>query len=228
MGPTDFPDNLIRDLAEFDRLARDGIALVPPREVIANFVRLQRAIVGWKQDALASLAGVSLSTIQRIERAEAVSDERLERVAAALHQKPGAFTAPRVPLTTEMAKDKLEQFASPFMKRRWAPVRPLRTQPQIAELARADLYLIDGARIGEEHHDEIEALRETLDFVSFILVEEDAIARANRREPIKRRELYATVLNLVRTIEKGHGPLRWLGSTQPTQARKFCRRSALR
>ena len=88
-------------------------------------------MVGWKQDALASIAGVSLSTIQRIERAEEVSAESLERVAAALHQKPGAFTAPRVPLTAEVLKEKLEQFILPFKSRQWVPAQPLRTQPQV-------------------------------------------------------------------------------------------------
>jgi transcriptional regulator with XRE-family HTH domain len=124
MGPTDLPDTLIRDLTEFDRLVRDGIALVPPREFIANFVRFQRAMVGWKQDALAALAGVSLSTIQRIERAEEVSNQSLDRVAAALHQKPGAFTAPRVPLSAEALKEKVDESILPFMDRQWVPVRP--------------------------------------------------------------------------------------------------------
>jgi transcriptional regulator with XRE-family HTH domain len=182
--------------------ARDGIALAPPRDIIANFVRFQRAVVGWKQDALASIAGLSLSTIQRIERAEEVSAESLERVAAALHQKPGAFTAPRVPLTVEALKEKLEQFTLPFESRQWVTVRPLRTQPQIAELAQSDLYLIDDGRIDDECHGEVAALQETLDFVSFVLVEEDAIVHSRPRKPIKRRELYATVLDLVQTIEK--------------------------
>jgi hypothetical protein len=62
--------------------------------------------------------------------------------------------------------------------------------------------LIDAGRIGNEHNDEVEALRENLDFVSFLLEEEDAIARAHRREQVKRCELYAMVLDQVRTIER--------------------------
>lgn len=49
-----------------------GVAQVPSPEMIAFFVRFVRALRQWKKSTLASFAGVSLSTVERVERAERV------------------------------------------------------------------------------------------------------------------------------------------------------------
>jgi transcriptional regulator with XRE-family HTH domain len=184
------------DLAEQEGLGTDDVPRVPPRDFVANFVRMQRAMVGWKQDALASFAGVSLSTVQRIERGQQVCDASLDRVAVALYQKPGAFTEPRIPLHDEKLQHKVEECVTPFNDQLWVPVRPLRTQPQVAELVRTDLSLIDGGRLGEAYDEEIAAFRESLGCVGFILAteNENSIVHDDHREPVKRRNLYAMIL----------------------------------
>ena len=99
MESQDLFEETAEDWIEFDRLAREGISCVPPPKFLAAFVRLQRGILDWKQDTLASFAGVSLSTVQRIEGGERVRLQNLDKVAVALGYKPGDFTEPRVPLS---------------------------------------------------------------------------------------------------------------------------------
>jgi DNA-binding XRE family transcriptional regulator len=102
-------ETLAQQYEETDRMAREGIAHVPSPATIGAYVRLQREMAGWKQQALAYLADVSLSTIERIERGEAVLAESLDRVAAALHLPPGSFTRARVPLGIEPAASALAE-----------------------------------------------------------------------------------------------------------------------
>ena len=70
---------------------------MPSLESIAFYVLVQRGFWGWKQEALAAMTGVSLSTVERVERGEVVASESLNRIAVALRQPPGAFTTPRIP-----------------------------------------------------------------------------------------------------------------------------------
>ncbi len=205
MVSKDLPDEMMRELIELDRLARLGIPYVPPSESVAGFVRMQRGLVGRKQNALASFAEVSLSTVQRIERGDPVSAKSLDQVAMALVQEPGAFTKPRVPLTLEEQERKLEEWLDPFEDLTPVSVRPLRTQPQIAELARCKFRLIDDARLGDAYQDDIAALNETLDFLSFAFEVEkkESIHHFTPRwKPIKRRHIYTMVLDQVRGIER--------------------------
>ena len=74
------------DLSDWEEMAEQGVACVPPPKVIADFVRWSRQVLQWKKETLASFASVSLSTVERIERGERVSSESLDRVAAALKQ----------------------------------------------------------------------------------------------------------------------------------------------
>jgi transcriptional regulator with XRE-family HTH domain len=186
-----------------DRLARAGILCVPPPETIAHIVKLNRGMLGCKQEALASMAGVSLSTVERIERGEKVSPESLDRVACVLGYKVGDFTAPRVPLTVEQMASRFADAGAPFLDNEPVPVRHLRTQPQIAALARTQLYLLDGARLGEGYDDEMAALRELLDFVVFILQsDDDRSSPIIRSEPVSRRKLYTMTLDLIADIER--------------------------
>lgn len=196
-------DAAAREGAEMDRLARSGIVDIPGPATIAVFVRLQRGIMGWKRGTLAGFADVSLSTIERVERGETVSADSLDRVAAALHQPPGAFTAPRLLLNAEAAWQRLAESAAPFENTVAVPVRPLRGHRQIAELVRAHLFIVDAARLDSACDDDVATFREWLDLASFILAAEDKnpILQTDA-EPVQRRKLYDDVLGCVRNIER--------------------------
>jgi transcriptional regulator with XRE-family HTH domain len=152
-----------RQSAEMDRLARDRVAGVPAPATIAFFVRLQRGMMGWKKETLAGFARVSLSTIERIERGEGVSAESLDRVAEALRQPPGAFTAPRIPFNREEAWRRLEESVAPFDETVAVPVKALRGHRQVAEMARAHLFIVDGGRLGDAYDGDLDTLRDWLD-----------------------------------------------------------------
>jgi transcriptional regulator with XRE-family HTH domain len=171
--------------AQLDRRARTGIPWVPPGDMVAEIVRFHRAILGWKQDTLASFAGISLSSIERIERGDPVSATSLDRVAIALGAKPGTFTEPRLPFTSDQFQDIQQESLAPFSNTVPVTVRPLRTQPQVSALARAHLYLIDGSRLGEAYTADMAELSEVLDFVSFVLRTDDEDHTIFRDKPVK-------------------------------------------
>jgi hypothetical protein len=77
------------DLSDWEEMAEQGVACVPPPKVIADFVRWSRQVLQWKKETLASFASVSLSTVERIERGQRASSESLDRVAATLNSQKG-------------------------------------------------------------------------------------------------------------------------------------------
>src|SRR5437879_614435 len=107
----------------------------PPLDTVAGYVRLQRALYGWKQQTLATTAHVSLSTVQRVERGEPVRAVSLEKLASALKLDSGAFTRPRVPLSPEEAMEQLVESFAPFAECVPVSVAPLRTERQVRTLA---------------------------------------------------------------------------------------------
>lgn len=44
------------------------VAIVPPIELVAFIVRLERYLRQWKVSTLADFAGISISTVERVER----------------------------------------------------------------------------------------------------------------------------------------------------------------
>jgi len=113
--------------AELDRLAREGVATVPSPEMIAFIVRFQRALRGWTKQMLALFANVSVSTVERIERADVVSYASLDQLAVALEYESGAFTAPRVPKRKGDSITLLNEQAAYYQDKVEVEVRPLRT-----------------------------------------------------------------------------------------------------
>lgn len=110
----------------------DRIASMPPIEVVAMVVRMARGLRQWKQETLADFARVSLTTVERIERAEPVSADSLDRVAQALGYDPGAFTAPRVPIPREEAA---AQMIDQLGNLQQVKVRPFETHRQVRMVA---------------------------------------------------------------------------------------------
>ena len=58
-----------------------GVPTAPPIELVGFVVRWNRGLRQWKTTTLADFARISVSTVERIERGERVSDEALDRVA---------------------------------------------------------------------------------------------------------------------------------------------------
>lgn len=82
------------------------------RAGLAAYVKLQRGQLKWKRELLASMAGVSLSTIERIERGEVVRPAALQSVAVALGLQPDAFTRPRAELDERQQAEWLDRLST--------------------------------------------------------------------------------------------------------------------
>lgn len=172
----------------------------PPPGTIADFIKLQRAIIRWKQQTLASKARVSLSTVERVERGEAVSSESLEKLAEALNQRPGAFTEPRVPLSTEKALQNLLESLSWTNGRVPVKVAPFRRQAQLRDLVHTDLLVMD-SDLEEDAAGDLNTLREWLDLTGFIRAEDGSFLPKRERD-LSLRDLYRDVFNAVQAIER--------------------------
>jgi transcriptional regulator with XRE-family HTH domain len=175
-----------------------GEERVPPPEIIAFFVRHVRGLRQWKKGTLASFAGVSLSTVERVERAEAVSDDCLDRIAVGLGYDPGYFTKPRVSLSPEATAGRIDESWGNLVA---VPVRHLSTQRAIRQLGQCHGFLVHRPDVADAVNDLIDELAKWLDLASFILGSSNDLAPPAEG---RRRELYADILQCVRRIEQ-HG-----------------------
>ncbi|QTD57290.1 helix-turn-helix domain-containing protein [Parasphingorhabdus cellanae] len=183
---------------------------LPPKETLAAFVKWQRGFLNWKQDILAAQAGVSLATIQRIERAEHVSDDSLDKVANALGQKPGAFTEPRAPVSVEKLAENIEKTLDIFKGTVEVVVAPMTNQKHVRDLTSTDLVIFD-SDLGECAQDDIEGLREYLDFTSFMRAQDGAFLQRRERS-FKMRRLYKDVLEVVDDLQRAHKAVCLMGT----------------
>lgn len=173
-----------------------GEMVVPSPELIAFNVRCVRVLRQLKVSSLASMADVSVSTIERVERAERVSAEALDKIAVALGQQPGYYTAPRRRKSSEEATAEMMETYGHAVE---VEVRPLRTHLQVRELGCCHACLIHRPDLGREFDEDIDALREWLDLASFIL---DDFTDGGRDGEGRRRELYNSTLQAVRVLER--------------------------
>ncbi len=187
----------------FQHLREQGIAIKPPPEVIAGTVILARGMMSLEVKALAALAGVSVSSIERIERGEVVSDDVLERVGRALFYPPGAFTEPRVPLAPDAVAEALRQSVAPVADKECVAVRPFRTQQQVARICSTDMLWFDDGRLSDKARTEGAFLRERLEFTELqIGMENSSLVGVPRQNRVRRRELYGKVLDAVVEYER--------------------------
>ncbi len=196
------PPEAIAELADLQAKAEAGIAMVPSPKFVGEFVLFQRCLMGWKQETLAQFAGVSLPTIQRVERGEKVSGEVLDRLAAVLGQKEGAFTKPRIPLTGAQLNDAIEKASRPWDGKVTVRVRPVENVTQVASLVHSEFCIIDGREAELTHPMCFSDLRETMDCVAVSLLADqpNSMVERSERPRLKRRELYYAVLQLIKSI----------------------------
>lgn len=172
----------------------------PSADVIGLIVAWDREMRQLSVDALASLANVSVSTIERIERCEQVSDEALRKVAVALGREEGAFVDVRVPLDPDAALALLENSTKWIERTVEFPVRPLRTHRQLREIADAVAVMVDGGRLRDGVEHLVDDLREYLDLASFFRAKQAGLIQGG--EPPKMRSYLNDVMNAVRAIER--------------------------
>jgi transcriptional regulator with XRE-family HTH domain len=185
----------------YDRIAalpppEPGKLMTPPPELIAFFVIMGRKARALKQSALADLAGVSLSTLERIERGDTVSAEALEKVTAALGMAADYFTAPRLPRTREeMAEDFRRAPSHPVLIK----VAPLRNQAQLRALTACETLLMVPSDDEAATLEAMRGLAEWIDFLAFVLHEHEIFE--GLKPSRDRRAVYRSVLDHVAVLQ---------------------------
>ncbi|WP_205215700.1 helix-turn-helix domain-containing protein [Azospirillum brasilense] len=177
-----------------DRMKDHGALYVPTSQEVGALVNTWRRLLNWKRETLAQFAAVSLSTIERIERGEAVSAESLDRVAVALRFEVGDFHRPRRLRSFEEALAHVTEF---FAGKVAVPCAPLKTQPQAAALLGCHCYLVDDGRCTQDVAESVAILRGNLNFYSCALGD-----LAIPGETVKKRDIYTSFLADVRAVER--------------------------
>lgn len=141
----------MKELLERIRKLNDGIPpgqpVVPAPELIALNVIMERKLCQMKVSTLAAMAGVSVSTVERIERGDAVSREVLDKVGRVFGKEDGYYTAPRIRKTPEETIAELNQ---KYANLEAVEVRELKTQPQVRDLGMCCGCLVYCDEITEE------------------------------------------------------------------------------
>lgn len=182
---------LNRKLAAWEAERPDG-PVAPPLPLIAFCVIVGRRMMGWKQETLASMAGVALSTVERVERGESVSRETLEKIGALLGHPPGAFTEPRIGIGLDEAA---RQFADQWRTRMVVAVAPFENQRQIRSAIAAHYYLLHRVDIPADADAEIRTLIEWLDLGASMYS-----GFPFGEEPMPKREFYREVLKGIHAL----------------------------
>lgn len=173
---------------------RSDVAIVPPIELVAFIVRLERCLRQWKVSTLADFADVSISTVERVERGEKVSDQVLDRIARGLGYDAGHFTRARTPLSTESVVDSMSEIYGNLEAVR---VVPMKTQKSIREAASCYGALIHRPLASTDYDTDIDLLKEWLDLASFTLSDLVQLPLARGR-----RQLYRDILCHVGEMER--------------------------
>ncbi len=168
----------------------------PPIELVALIVRWARDLRQWKVSTLADFATVSVSTVERVERGEKVSEDALDRIAIALGYEKGAFHEPRLPIGPEAVA---EQMVDTYAHLEVVDVVPMKTQRAVREAAQCQAFLVHRPGVPDLYDQEIAALTEWLDFASFELSDGFEIEGG---EDIPRRRLYNDILSCVSELER--------------------------
>ena len=174
----------------------------PNRSLVAFCVVWSRTERQLSIQALASIAGVSPSSIERIERGERVSDDTLRKVAVAVNQDEDAFTAERIPRSQDEVEQALKAWASAYEGMIAVPVSHFTKQRQVRELSRCDGTLVYSPHLCEDAQPLVEGLREWFELANFIRVSQEHEAFIEKKPFTRMRELNRDVLAAVREIER--------------------------
>ena len=188
-------EELLDKITQMPRGEAD-VPAVPPRELVALVVRWARQMRGWKVSTLADFSTVSISTVERVERGERVSEEALDRIAQALGYESGAFHAPRTPLGAEKAS---QEMIDTFGNVERVPVSAMKTQRAVREAISCQAFLVHRPEVPEVYDQDIANLIEWLDFASFSLSGDIQI---EGEESPSRRKLYGDILACVAELER--------------------------
>lgn len=169
---------------------------IPPAELVAFTVRVARGINGWKQSTLAEFSGVSLSTVERVERAEPVSTALLDKIGIGLGYEAGYFTAPRQTISSEEAvKSLVESYGSLVP----VAVTPITTHSRLRALVKCHAMMFHHPDVPDDVLALIQGLSEWLDLGSFLLSD---LVPQDRESAGRRREYYADVLAHIGHIQR--------------------------
>lgn len=184
-------------IAEIEKLPPpiSGVAATPPPSLVGFTVRMQRGMRQLKREALASLAGVSLSTMERVERGETVDPASLDKIAVALGWEPGYFSRPLMPATQQ----DMEAWATNLSNQAVVQVRPIKTQTQVRELMSCHSYLPMAPNPQEDYQDNIAGLVEWLDLGAFLRSDMTVMPSD---EKVRYRKLYGDVLGYIQGLER--------------------------
>lgn len=170
---------------------------------IANFVKLQRSIFGWKQDMLAAEAGVSLATVQRVERGRRVRDAQLRKLAVALRRPDDEFLRQRARASSVEVEANLAQMFAWTNGRVAVAVAPLRTEIQLRAMLGSFSLLVD-SDLEPEADADVAELREWFDLASFVQAERQGVIGPKPGRELRVRTLWRDVLACADRIERTH------------------------
>jgi len=170
---------------------------------LGAYVKLQRGQLRWKRDLLASMAGVSLSTVERVERGDPVRPAALDRIAVALGLDNDAFTRPRMQLTEPEQQAWLELSFSWLKTHVPVKVAQLRHERQLRSLSATQFVVFD-SDLGSSAAADLAELREWLDLTGFIRGTADGTFSPRPEPGFRMRNLYADVLEHARDMERRH------------------------
>lgn len=103
------------------------------QQELATFVALYRQALGWTQETVAEISGLTVRTVQRVEKGEASSVDTRRALARAFRTDDiDAFNKPHAFKSVEEIKKEAEEYQKTHMT---LPVSVAKTGKQLAELA---------------------------------------------------------------------------------------------
>jgi transcriptional regulator with XRE-family HTH domain len=190
----------------------DETILPPDHKGLGAYIRFQREQLRWKQVTLAGMAGVSLATIERVERGEPVRARSLMKIALALGMEPDVFTRPRRKLSEEEMAAHMAQTLAIFESKMPASVAPFRTEKQLRALAATHFAMLDTDIEDEDVHYDLMGLREWIDLAAFMKGQQDGSFKSRPERGYRARQLYGDVFEHVDAIERGYNAVCLVGT----------------
>lgn len=199
----------------------DDVLTLPPPDSIAFFVKMQRHHWRWKQPVLAAMAGVSLSTVQRVERAEVVSPDNLTKIAVALGFPADYLTAPRHKLSEQEALQRLADSVEWMEGMVEVPLAQLTMERQLRELASTDMIVI-GSDLADDAACDLDELREWLDLIGFIRCCQTGQIGPKPDRSFRIRDLYGNLFQHLARMQVRHKAVCLVGTyTADTDSLRF-------